>query len=62
MRNKIFGAIGAIWGALMLLNWFSKVSSANGAYASGMNVAASLGALMLILGVYTFFKKPKTKD
>ena len=62
MRNKIFGAIGVIWGALILLNWFSNSSSASGSYASGMNMAAILGVLMFVIGIYTFFKKPKTKD
>ena len=62
MRNKIFGSIGAIWGALILLNWFNTPTSNNEAYQSGMNFAVIFGALLLIVGIYTFFKKPKSKD
>jgi len=61
MRNKIFGGIGAVWGALILLRWFTAPAAPNGAYDSGTNVAAILGMLMLVIGVYTFVKKPKSK-
>jgi len=62
MRNKIFGAIGAIWGGGILVNWLlSNQSSANEAYQSGQNGAVIFGGLMFLAGVYYFFKKPANK-
>lgn len=63
MRNKIFGAIGAIWGGLILLNGLMSNSSgsASGAYNSGQTGGLVFGGLLLVVGVYYFFKKPKPK-
>lgn len=63
MRNKIFGAIGAIWGGLILLNGLMSNSSegASGAYSSGQAGGMVFGGLLLVVGVYYFFKKPKPK-
>jgi hypothetical protein len=59
MRNKIFGAIGIIWGALVLFHWFTTAPppSAPPGYAAGGGVAAIFGALMLLAGLYYFFRK-----
>jgi hypothetical protein len=67
MRNKIFGGIGILWGGLMTAQWIfgtSPQASADGAtaysasYAAGTGFAHVLGVLMLIAGLYYFFKKP----
>ena len=58
MRNKIFGAIGILWGGAILFNWLTTDSSVgNQAYQSGQSTAAIFGTLMLIAGLYYFFKK-----
>ncbi|MEJ2143449.1 MAG: hypothetical protein P8Y24_14080 [Gammaproteobacteria bacterium] len=58
MRNKIFGAIGILWGGAILLNWLTTDSSVgNQVYQSGQSTAAIFGTLMLIAGIYYFFKK-----
>ena len=61
MRNKIFGGIGVIWGGAMVLNWLGSDAPASGsaAYQGGQTGAAVFGALMLVAGLYYFFKKPK---
>lgn len=63
MRNKIFGAIGVIWGALILYSGLLSPASEAGseAYKSGQTVAVIFGALLLGVGLYYFFKKPKPK-
>lgn len=33
MRNKIFGGIGMVWGALILANWLMNPPAGAGAYA-----------------------------
>jgi hypothetical protein len=63
MRNKIFGAIGAIWGALIILNWlFGTRPDGNTAYQSGQSAAVIMGVIMLFAGLYYFFKKPVSKQ
>jgi hypothetical protein len=63
VRNKIFGAIGVIWGALILYNGLSSRASEAGseAYKSGQTAALFFGAILVVLGLYYFFKKPKPK-
>ena len=59
MRNKIFGGIGILWGGAILANWLMGGSDGgSGAYQTGQNAAIVFGALMLIAGLYYFFKKP----
>ena len=58
MRDRIFGAIGIIWGGAILV--FTVVRGGpqgRGAYGAGELAGVILGALMLIAGLYTFFKK-----
>ena len=63
MRNKIFGGIGVIWGALILYNGLSSPASEAGseAYKNGQTAALIFGAALLGLSLYYFFKKPKPK-
>lgn len=63
MRNKIFGAIGAIWGSLILFNGLTSAESeaTSSAYKSGQTIALVFGAALAAVGVYYFFKKPKPK-
>ena len=59
MRNKISGAIGIVWGGLILANGFlSERAPGNEAYESGQSAGLALGALLLFVGLYYFFKKP----
>ena len=58
MRNKLFGAIGAIWGGSILFNWLtSTTTTGSAAYQGGHNAAAVFGAVMFCVGLYYFFKK-----
>jgi hypothetical protein len=63
VRNKIFGAIGVIWGALILYNGLSSPASEAGseAYKNGQTGALIFGAVLLVIGLYYFFKNPKPK-
>ena len=59
MRNKIMGAIGAIWGALIVANGiFGERAGGSTAYEVGQGTGVALGAIMLFAGLYYFFKKP----
>ena len=63
MRNKIFGAIGVLWGGGIVLNWFlSSPSGGSEAYQAGQSGAVVFGALMFAAGLYYFFKKPKQAE
>jgi hypothetical protein len=58
MRNKIFGGIGVIWGGAILLNWLtSDPPTGSAAYQGGHTAAVVFGVLMLVAGLYYFFKK-----
>ncbi|NZA26828.1 hypothetical protein H0E84_10570 [Luteimonas sp. SJ-92] len=61
MRNRIFGGIGIVWGGAILLNWLVSDPPASGsaAYQGGQSGAVVFGALMLVAGLYYFFKKPR---
>lgn len=60
MRNKIFGAIGAIWGGSIVLNWLfsDRPVNMNADYQAGNDAAIIFGFLMMLAGVYYFFKRP----
>ena len=60
MRNKIFGGIGILWGAALLVRWLMTDAPASdaSAYQSGQSAAVVFGGLLLIVGLYYFFKKP----
>lgn len=59
MRNKIFGGIGILWGGAIVLRWLvtDTAAAGNAAYQSGQSGAVIFGALLLGVGLYTFFKK-----
>ena len=60
MRNKVFGAIGVIWGSVALVHWlFSSQPSMSGSYQAGYYGGAVFSGVMLVAGLYYFFKKPK---
>ena len=63
VRNKISGAIGIIWGSLILFNGLTSPASeaVPSDYKSGQSVALVFGAVLVVAGVYYFFKKPKPK-
>lgn len=63
MRNRIFGAIGIIWGGGILLTTIMRGGpQGRGAYGAGEYGGLVFGALLLVAGLYTFFKPgpPKT--
>jgi hypothetical protein len=61
MKNRLFGSVGILWGGFIVLKWLLSASStASSEYQSGQNGAAIFGALLFVVGVVTFFKKPKT--
>ncbi len=64
MRNKIFGAIGTIWGGFIIFSFLTgQVEPAgNQAYQTGQTTALIFGVVMFLLGIYYFFKKPKVKE
>lgn len=59
MRNKIAGAIGAIWGGSMVVSWLfsSRPVNMNTSYQAGNDAAVIFGLLMMLAGIYSFFKK-----
>jgi hypothetical protein len=60
MRNKIFGGIGIVWGGLILFFWLTAPSrGGSSANQAGHSAGAVFGGLMLVVGLYYFFKRPK---
>ncbi len=63
MRNKIFGAVGVIWGGAVLVSAFLRGGpEGSGAYAAGNAAGIAFGALLFIVGGYFLIrgsKKPK---
>jgi len=58
MRNKIFGVVGMIWGAAVVVNsLFGPVPESSDAYHSGYSGAVVFGILMFITGAYYLVKK-----
>ena len=59
MKNKILGSIAAIWGLLILVNGLlSAPTGGSEAYSGGFMVGLVFGALLLVLGLFYFFRKP----
>jgi hypothetical protein len=53
MRNRIFGAIGVIWGGAVLVNAFRGAGShESGAYAAGHTTGVIFGGLLFTVGGY----------
>jgi hypothetical protein len=63
VRYKISGAIGIIWGGLILFNGLTsdETEAVSSAYKSGQTASLVFGAALVAVGVYYFFKKPKPK-
>jgi hypothetical protein len=60
MRNRILGAIVALWGGGLLLFQLlgGGQAQANGAYGAGQTGGLIFGGLLLAVGTYYFFKSP----
>lgn len=60
MRNRIFGAIGVLWGAGLLLFQLlgSNQAQGKGAYGSGQSAGLIFGGLLLAVGMYYLIKSP----
>jgi hypothetical protein len=57
MRNRIFGAIGVIWGGLMLVSAFLRGGpQGSGAYATGQNAALVFAVFLVLVGGYYLAK------
>ena len=57
MRNRIFGAIGALWGGAVLVSGLLKGGAeGSGTYAAGQTGGLVFGAFLFIVGVYFLIK------
>jgi hypothetical protein len=62
MRNRIFGAIGVIWGVLMLLSAFLRGGpQGSGAYAAGQSAALVFAVSLVLIGGYYLIKGGQKK-
>jgi hypothetical protein len=62
MRNKIMGGIGIIWGGVILLRaLFGSSEPSAGAYKAGQTGGLMFGVLLLVVGLYYFFKAAPKK-
>ena len=54
MRNRILGAIGVLWGGLILLGRFGggRPVDGTGAYAGGQMIGLAFAVLLLVVGLY----------
>ena len=65
MRIKLLGWIGIVWGGAIIV---SKLVASNaepaksGAYAAGQTAGLVLGVLLLVVGAYYAFRKPKPQQ
>jgi hypothetical protein len=58
MRNRIFGAIGLIWGGLMLVSAFLRGGpQGTGSYAVGQTAALVFAVLLVLVGGYYLTKR-----
>lgn len=57
MRNRIFGAIGVLWGGAMLVSsLFRGGPEGSGAYAAGQTTALVFAVLLVLIGGYFLLK------
>jgi peptidoglycan/LPS O-acetylase OafA/YrhL len=57
LRNRIFGAIGVIWGGLILARtFFVGGPQGSGAYHQGQMAAIIFAAVLVIVGAYYLLK------
>jgi len=54
MRNRIFGAIGVVWGGLLLLGRLASDRPGDGpaAYTAGQTAALIFAPLLLVVGFF----------
>jgi hypothetical protein len=54
MRNRILGAVGVLWGGLILLGRLGagRPVSGTGAYAGGQAIGLVFAVLLLVVGLY----------
>jgi hypothetical protein len=60
MTNRVFGAIGVIWGGLMLVNAFLGGPQGSGSYAAGQTAALVFAVLLVLVGGYYLAKGRET--
>src|SRR5262245_51137077 len=60
-RNRIFGLIGVLWGGAILIGRLVAAPAApgGGAYGAGQSAGLIFAILLLGVGAYFLFKKPK---
>jgi hypothetical protein len=57
MRNRILGAIGVIWGGLMLVSALLRGGpQGSGAYAAGQTAGLVFAVLLVLVGSYYLIK------
>ncbi|MGP8032648.1 MAG: hypothetical protein ACLPQ6_00745 [Steroidobacteraceae bacterium] len=57
MRNRIFGAIGVLWGGAMLARaYFAGGPAGSGAYRNGQIAALVFAGLLVLIGGYYLLK------
>jgi hypothetical protein len=62
MCTRIFGWIGIVWGGAIVVTKLLDTGSGaggGGASAAGQSAALVLGFLLLVVGAYYAFRKPK---
>ena len=53
MRNRVFGAIGVLWGgAILFRTYVAGAPAGTGAYRNGQITATIFAALLVIVGGY----------
>jgi hypothetical protein len=57
MRNRIFGAIGVVWGGLMLVSAYLRGGpQGSGSYAAGQTGALVFAVLLVLMGGFYLMK------
>lgn len=57
MRNRIFGAIGVVWGGAMLVSAFLRSGpGGSGAYGAGQGAGLVFAVLLVAVGGYYLLK------
>jgi hypothetical protein len=57
MRNRIFGAIGVIWGGLILVSAYLRGGpQGSGSYAAGQTGALVFAVLLMLVGGFYLLK------
>jgi len=57
MRNRIFGAVGVLWGGAILVSGLLRdAPQASEAYARGQSIGFVFGGLLFAVGLYYLIK------